>query len=255
MGMFQNLVGKFGSRSEIGPDETTARTRSFSASSYRDAEVAREAEDRRRREERSEAEQVLTPAVAPVAETLMAQDEDMALVDPPIPAPAVPQDDPLPWDEAVGWLSQRSAASRNFVAQYWNWDYDLRVVEYLVKQPDIDAGVAAGIFWLTAATEDYFPWTDEDPEGEVDHKIAELTSVIGRRFAEGDFASPAHGFDDSWDCVRLKNRLTELYDQGRLDWSPADIPTQSSGELLGSDDIPVDERDEVLDFLARFGVR
>jgi hypothetical protein len=255
MGMFQNLVGKFGSRAENVSGEPPARSRSFSASGYRDAEVAREAEDRRRREERAEAEQVLTPDIAPVAEALAAHDEDVGLVDPPAPAPTVPQDDPLPWDEAVGWLSQRSAGSRNFVAQYWNWDHDLRVVEYLVKQPDIDAGVAAGIFWLTAAAEDYFPWTDEDPEGEVDHKIAELTSIIGRRFAEGDLAPAAHGFDDSWDCKRLKNRLTDLYDQGRLDWSPEHIPSQSSGELLGFEDIPEEERDEILEFLARFGVR
>ena len=124
-----------------------------------------------------------------------------------------------------------------------------------MSQPDVDAGVAAGIFWLTAASEDYFPWTDEDPENEVDRKIAELTSIIGRRFANGDLAPMKQGFDDSWDCVRLKSRLIDLHAKGRLDWSPEDIPTQSTGEMLSFDDIPADERDEVLDFLARFGVR
>lgn len=263
MGMFQNLVGKFGKQSAEDPVELPVRSRTFSASSYRDAEVAREAETRLRREADEQVEEVLTPAIAPaitpaitpVAEVIMADDSEPGLVDPPMPAPTVPVDDPMPWDEAVGWLSQRSAGSRNFVAQYWNWDYDLRVVEFLVSQPDIDAGVAAGIFWLTAAAEDYFPWTDEDPDGEVDHKIAELTSLIGRRFAESNFVTMTHGFDDSWDCVRLKNRLADLHGQGRLDWSPENIPTQSSAEPLGFDDIPADERDEVLDFLARFGVR
>lgn len=180
-----------------------------------------------------------------------------AAPDVPYDAPAVSPagDNPMAWDEAVGWLSQRSAESRNFVAQYWNWDYDLRVLEFLVTQPDIDAGVAAGVFWLTAAVEDFFPWSDEYPNGSVEMQVVKLTDIIGRRFANQDFMAMNHGFDDSWDCERLKQRLQQLHDDGRIGWSPASIPTVSHAQMLGFDDIPADERQDVIDFLDRHGVR
>jgi hypothetical protein len=160
----------------------------------------------------------------------------------------------MDWEEAVGWLSQRSAASRDLVAQYWNWDYDLRILHFLVQQPDMDSGVAAGIFWLTAAVEDYFPWGDDEPASEVDRQVAWLTEFLGRRFEEGAFGAMTRGFDDSWDCQRLKERLTDLYDEGRIDWSPDALPTCSSGAMMTFDDLPADECDEVIAFLAKFGV-
>jgi hypothetical protein len=170
------------------------------------------------------------------------------------PAAAPLPADPMPWDEAVGWLSQRSAETRNFVGTYWNWDYDLRVLHFLAQQPDLDAGVAAHIFWITAACEDYFPFGDDEPDSEISKQIAWLTDFLGRRFAEGAFRPASYGFDDSWDCVRLKKRLAELHADGRLPWSPDDIPTSSTAELMSFDDIPEEERDEVGAFLARFGV-
>ena len=97
----------------------------------------------------------------------------------------------MPWDEAVGWLSQRSAETRNFVGTYWNWDYDLRVLHFLAQQPDLDAGVAAHIFWITAASEDYFPFGDDEPDSEITQQIAWLTDFLGRRFAEDAFRPPA----------------------------------------------------------------
>jgi hypothetical protein len=160
----------------------------------------------------------------------------------------------MPWEEAVGWLSQRSAETRNFVGQYWNWDYDLQVLHFLAQQPDLDAGVAAHIFWLTAASEDYFPFGDDEPTGEVNQQVAWLTDFLGRRFAEGAFRPASYGFDDSWDCDRLKEHLTDLHAEGRLDWSPEAIPTSSSAELMSFDDIPEGERYQVTEFLARFGV-
>jgi hypothetical protein len=160
----------------------------------------------------------------------------------------------MPWDEAVGWLSQRSAETRNFVGTYWNWDYDLRVLHFLAQQPDLDAGVAAHIFWITAASEDYFPFGDDEPDSEVTEQIAWLTDFLGRRFAEGAFRPASYGFDDSWDCTRLKKRLAELHAAGRLPWSPDAIPTSSTAELMSFDDIPEEEREDVTAFLARFGV-
>lgn len=292
------------------------RNRTFSASQYRDAELARAAETRARaQEEQVESAQVVSPALNPIAEAMMAQDEVPAeaiepdeatepveavesdgAVEPdqtiepaeaiepdeasePVEAvesdEAVDQDEtiepldtvepveavapplaaePMPWDEAVGWLSQRSAETRNFVGTYWNWDYDLRVLHFLVQQPDLDAGVAAHIFWITAACEDYFPFGDDEPDSEISKQIAWLTDFIGRRFAEDAFRPASYGFDDSWDCVRLKKRLAELHANERLAWSPETIPTSSTAELMSFDDIPEEERDEVTVFLARFGV-
>ena len=281
--------------------EIPARTRIFSATAYREAELAREAEARAHQESiKVEASNVLSPAIAPVAEQLIQEqalhevdldetddddgaaeafdaapyeepvelthsvadlvarstNSDQPSFDPPtVEVIQDPVEDPMPWDEAVGWLSQRSTESRNFVAQYWNWDYDLRVLEFLVRQPDVDAGVAAGIFWLTAATEDHFPWSDEPAMDEISRQVANLTDIIGRRFSDGDFAAMSHGFDDSWDCERLKERLEDLYGESRIEWSPADLPTSSHAPMLGFDDIPEDERAEVVEFLGRFGVR
>lgn len=289
MGFLSNF--KFGGASPAKDEavELPSRTRIFSATAFREAELAREAEARAHYDAiKSEANNILSPAIAPVAEVLMQQQDEGASVDaepefeevratdegfghnvevnvpiafeqqdaePFTPPIVAVQDDPMPWDEAVGWLSQRSAESRNFVAQYWNWDYDLRVLEFLVRQPDIDAGVAAGIFWLTAATEDHFPWSDEPAIDDVSRQVANLTDIIGRRFSDGDFAAMAHGFDDSWDCDRLKERLDDLYGESRIEWSPADLPTSSQAQMLGFDDIPENEREEVIEFLGRFGVR
>lgn len=309
MGFLQNIFGKRGKAAEE-LSEMPTRNRTFSASAFRDAEVARENEAYHRREQAQiDASTVLSPAVAPVAEVLMAQqqqpeasfdgdesesfeaqawneaqaDDQPTSFEPveerfepksfepeqqsydsepqgfvPEPQPAAPpstQDDPMAWEEAVGWLSQRSAESRNFVAQYWNWEHDLRVVEFLVQQPDLDPGVAAGILWLTAANEDYFPWGDDEPQGEFDQTVARITDIVGRRFDAGDFLPMAHGFDDSWDCDRLKERLVDLHGEGRIDWNPGDLPTTSGAPMMGFDDIPADERDEVIAFLARHGVR
>ena len=291
------------------------RNRTFSATQYRDQELARAAESRARAQEAQvDAAQVLSPAVNPIAEAFMAEENEAAVtvdpvesveavevdepveaidavesvepvepveavefvepveVDEPVeivqlveavepvdavePAPAASPlpADPMPWDEAVGWLSQRSSETRNFVGTYWNWDYDLRVLHFLAQQPDLDAGVAAHIFWITAACEDYFPFGDDEPDSEISQQIAWLTDFLGRRFAEGAFRPASYGFDDSWDCVRLKKRLADLHAKGGLPWSPDDIPTSSTAELMSFDDIPEEEREEVGAFLARFGV-
>lgn len=279
MSFLGKIFGKAGSGDEQG-GEMPVRNRTFSATQFRENELARAAERRvRERESELGAAQVLSPAINPIAEALNAEGRDPAEVFEPSPqtesaaeietaedfgpvegiepapvaAPSLPVD-PMPWDEAVGWLSQRSAETRNFVGTYWNWDYDLRVLHFLAQQPDLDAGVAAHIFWITAACEDYFPFGDDEPDSEISQQIAWLTNFLGRRFAEGAFRPASYGFDDSWDCVRLKKRLADLHSKGQLPWSPEEIPTTSTAELMSFDDIPAEERDEVTVFLARFGV-
>jgi hypothetical protein len=253
LGKIRGILG--GGEQPETPSEPL-RNRTFSASQFRDAELARAAEAIARAEAMQiDPAEVLSPAINPVAETLMAAEADSADPMPAEPEPVlVPPAETMAWDEAVGWLSQRSAETRNFVGQYWNWDYDLRVLHFLAQQPDLDAGVAAHIFWITAASEDYFPFGDDEPDSEVAQQIAWLTDFLGRRFAEGAFLSNSYGFDDSWDCERLKQRLAELHTEGRLDWSPETIPTGSQAELMSFDDIPEEEREKVTTFLARFGV-
>ena len=250
--------GMFGRADDQVSDDQPVRNRTFSATQFRDEEVARAAEARARAEEvQIDAAQVLSPAVNPIAETLMAEEEPEpeAETEPVTTAPPPPPAaDPLPWDEAVGWLSQRSAETRNFVGTYWNWDHDLRVLHFLAQQPDLDAGVAAHIFWITAASEDYFPFGDDEPDSEVTQQVAWLTDFLGRRFAEGAFRPASYGFDDSWDCTRLKKRLADLHSNGRLPWSPEALPTSSTAELMSFDDVPEEEREEAAAFLARFGV-
>ena len=320
MTFLSKIRGVFGGGHE--PQESfdePVRSRTFSASQFREEELARAAETTARAEAKQiDAAQVLSPAVNPVAEALMAdeptateseafeseateleahepeafepdvtepeaiepeafepevvelEDAERQVAEPEVAepevaepeatapavkpaAPALPVD-AMPWDEAVGWLSQRSAETRNFVGQYWNWDYDLRVLQFLAQQPDLDAGVAAHIFWTTAACEDYFPFGDDEPDSEIAQQIEWLTEFLGRRFAEKTFRSNSYGFDDSWDCERLKQRLLDLYEEGRIEWSAESIPTTSQAELMSFDDIPEEERGEVAEFLARFGV-
>lgn len=262
MSFLGKIRGMLGSGEQPDAFEAPARTRTFSATQFREAELARVAEARARAEEKqTDPAQVLSPAINPVAETLMAaeaSDAEMPADEVAAPAPAAPAPtppaNPMTWDEAVGWLSQRSAETRNFVGTYWNWDYDLRVLHFLAQQPDLDAGVAAHIFWITAAQEDYFPFGDDEPDSEIAQQIAWLTDFLGRRFAEGAFRPASYGFDDSWDCERLKQRLADLHEEGRLSWSPEAIPAASTAELMSFDDIPEEERAEVTEFLARFGV-
>lgn len=263
MAFLGKIRGMFGNGAEPEQFEMPARARTFSATQYREEELARAAESRARAEAvQIDAAQVLSPAINPVAEAIVAEQEqaeepgpeEIQTEKPEAAAESPPALEPMPWDEAVGWLSQRSSQTRNFVGTYWNWDYDLRVLHFLAQQPDLDAGVAAHIFWLTAAAEDYFPFGDDEPDTEITEQIAWLTDFLGRRFAEGAFRPASHGFDDSWDCERLKQRLADLYGEGRLDWSPDAIPISSQAELMSFDDIPAEERDEVVEFLARFGV-
>ncbi|MEO6198395.1 MAG: DUF4274 domain-containing protein, partial [Sphingomicrobium sp.] len=159
---------------------------------------------------------------------------------------------PMEWEDAVAWLSTKSPEARNFVAHNWNWEQDLRVLQFLVAQPDIDMGVATGIFWLTGATDDFFPWGDDDaPEDAQFQRAADMVDQLGRRFAAEDFVSARFGFDDCWDCAQLKERLEELYLDERIAWSPANIPVVTPGPQPTLDDIPAEERREVKDFIAR----
>jgi len=256
MSFLDKIRGRFAGGSQPDEVEEPVRARTFSASQFREAELARAAEARARADAvHINAAEVLSPAINPIAETLMAAESELTEPASASPvAPPAPAVEPMPWDEAVGWLSQRSAETRNFVGQYWNWDYDLRVLHFLAQQPDLDAGVAAHIFWITAASEDYFPFGDDEPDSEIARQIAWLTDFLGRRFAEGAFRAPSYGFDDSWDCERLKERLADLHEEGRLDWSPEAIPTASQAEPMSFEDVPETERDEVIEFLARFGV-
>lgn len=229
------------------------RNRTFSAAQFREQEAARAAQSHALAEAlRVESEAIVIPNLQPIAEPQVGVEAVAAPVPPP-PSPS-PIGDPMPWDEAVGWLSQQSSETRNFVGTYWNWDHDLRVLHFLAQQPDLDAGVAAHIFWITAASEDYFPFGDDDPDSPIARDIFWLTDFLGRRMAENAFASNRYGFDDSWDCERLRQRLVELYEEGLIDWDPQSLPTASTNELMSFNDIPEDEREAVADFLARFGV-
>jgi hypothetical protein len=118
----------------------------------------------------------------------------------------------------------------------------------------MDMGVATGIFWLTGSTDDFFPWGDEEtPEDPQFQRAAAMVQQLGRRFASEDFQGNRYGFDDSWDCSQLKERLEQLYMDGRIEWSPASVPTVSPGPMLSLDDVPEAERREVADFLSRYG--
>ena len=224
------------------------RRRTFSAAQFREEELARAAEARAD-------QQAADEAAAAAAEEARAARAAAAQAEPEADAePSEPAEPPMDWEEAVGWLSTRSPEARSLVAQSWNWEHDLRVLQFLVSQPDMDMGVAAGIFWLTGATDDFFPWGDDDsPADPQFQRAAEIVQLLGRRFAAEDFTSQRFGFDDSWDCTGLKERLEALYLDSRIDWTPANLPTVSPGPIVTLDDVPEAERGEVAEFLARHG--
>ena len=161
----------------------------------------------------------------------------------------------MDWEEAVGWLSTRSPEARSLVAQGWNWENDLRVLQFLVTQPDMDLGVATGHFLADRRDRRFLPvGRRRQPGRPAIPAGAEMVQSLGRRFAADDFTSQRFGFDDSWDCTGLKERLEALYLDGRIDWTPANLPTVSPGPLVTLADVPEDERGEVADFIARHGV-
>jgi hypothetical protein len=247
-----SFLSRFSTNAAPAPSEADAayaRRRTFSATQFRDEELARAAEVRAAREAAEQAAQEAADAfrAARLAEAEAEAEEDGDFAE-------TPGEPPMDWEEAVGWLSTRSPEARNFIAQQWNWEQDLRVLQFLMAQPDTDLGVAAGIFWLSGATDDFFPWGDEDSPAEPQYqRAADMVDQLGRRFEAGDFGSTRFGFDDSWDCTALKERLEELYLDGRIDWSPANLPTASPGPQPTLEDVPEEERGDVLDFLARHG--
>ena len=242
-----NFLARFKSEPAPAEEELPVRRRTFSAAQYREEELARAAEQRA-------AQQAADDEAAEASEAAraarIAAGEEQAETE--AAEPAAP---PMDWEEAVGWLSTRSAEARCLVAQRWNWEHDLRVLQFLVSQPDMDMGVAAGIFWLTGATDDFFPWGDDEAPADPQFQCAAaMVQLLGRRFAAEDFTSQRFGFDDSWDCSGLKERLEALYLDSRIDWTPANLPTVSPGPLVTMDDVPEPERAEVADFLRRHGV-
>ncbi|MGH6659147.1 MAG: DUF4274 domain-containing protein, partial [Sphingomicrobium sp.] len=209
-----SFLARFRTAPEPVPDveaEEPVRRRTFSAAQYREEELARSAAERAIVEAQ---EQAAADSAAQVRAQRLAEEEEdrREQMEADGDEPGVAPEPPMEWEEAVAWLSTKSPEARNFVAQNWNWEQDLRVLQFLVAQPDIDMGVATGIFWLTGATDDFFPWGDEDaPEDPQFQRGAEMVDQLGRRFAAEDFLSNRFGFDDSWDCSQLKERLEELY--------------------------------------------
>lgn len=229
------------------------RRRTFSASQYRHEELARAAEIRALREA-AEADAIAASEAARAARLADLEDERAAELADAGYAPSAVEADPMHWEEACGLLSTMSPEARDFVAQHWNWEHDLRVLQFLVSQPDMDPGVAAGIFWLTGATDDFFPWGDDDsPEDPQFKRAQDMVEMLGRRFADEQFEAPRFGFDDSWDLGTLKERLEALYLDARITWSPANLPTVSPGQQPTIDDVPEGERQDVIDFLSRHG--
>jgi hypothetical protein len=243
-----NFLARFKSEPEV-EEEQPQRRRTFSAAQYREEELARAAEARAA-QQAAEDEAVATAEAVRAARVAAGEEQAEEYS-----APADPAEPPMNWEEAVGWLSTRSSEARSLVAQSWNWDHDLRVLQFLVSQPDMDMGVAAGIFWLTGATDDFFPWGDEENPADPQFQCAAaMVQLLGKRFAAEDFTSQRFGFDDSWDCSGLKERLEALYLDSRIDWTPANLPTVSPGPLVTLDDVPQEERAEVADFLRRHSV-
>ena len=246
-----NLLARFRPVPDVptNNDDVPVRRRTFSAAAYREEELSRAAAARAVHEE---AEAVSRAAADALRAARMADvKEDAAEPDEAGPGLGL---DPMDWDEACGWLSTRSSEARSYVAQQWNWEQDLRVLQFLVAQPDMDLGVAAGIFWLTGATDDFFPWSeDSEPSDEQFKRAADMVEQLGLRFAAEDFNSARFGFDDSWDCGQLKERLEALYLEGRIEWSPANLPTVSPGPQPTLEDVPAEERAELIEFLTRHG--
>lgn len=233
--------------------EEPVRRRTFSAAQFREEELARAAEIRSLREA-AEAESMAAAEAARSARLADLEEERATEMADAGFAPSDVAVEPLHWEEACGLLSTLSPEARAFVAQHWNWEHDLRVLQFLVAQPDMDLGVAAGIFWLTGATDDFFPWGDDDcPEDPQFKRAQDMVEMLGRRFADEQFEAPKFGFDDSWDLGTLKDRLEALYLEGRIEWSPANLPTVSPGPQPAIGDVPEDERQQVVDFLARHG--
>lgn len=246
-----SFLSRFRTAPEVGTDSETedfVRRRTFSAAQHREDELARSEAERARVEAEEEAAADLA---AQTRALRLADDENAATQESNDGSPAQPAMD---WEEAVAWLSGKSAEARNFVAHNWNWEQDLRVLQFLVAQPDIDMGVATGIFWLTGATDDFFPWGDDQtPDDPQFQRAVEMVDQLGRRFAAEDFQSARFGFDDCWDCAVLKERLEALYLDQRITWSPANIPIATPGAQPTIDDVPTEERREVKDFLDRHG--
>lgn len=228
-------------------EELPPRRRTFSATQYREEELARAAAARAAQHAADVA--MAAQAEAARAERVAEAGEDEFGDSGSEPTSAPP---PMDWEEAVGWLSTRSAEARSFIAQNWNWDNDLRALHFLVTQADVDMGVAAGVLWLTGATEDFFPWgDDEEPDEPQFQRARDMVMALGKRFSNDDFLNRNYGFDDSWDCSGLKERLESLYLDQRIDWSPGNIPTASPGAPMTIGNVPEEERAEVEDFLRR----
>lgn len=164
----------------------------------------------------------------------------------PAPPPAIVQD-------PIAWLADQPAIVRDFIAQSWNWDHDLAILRWLVEQPASDGGVAAGIFWLSGAAEDYVPFGNEQPTDPDDLLVLEIERIIALRFAAGPVAT-RFAFDDS-NAAACHTRVVAAFEAGAIDWNPACVPVESTGEPLTLDLLEPAAQVDARAFLRQHGVR
>jgi hypothetical protein len=151
MSFLSKIRGAFGSG-----DEPSRWNASFAPAPFRPASFAKPSWRATRRPGAGsgvqiDAAAVLSPAINPVAETLLAAETeaaDEASICPPSGRPRRRSD-------AMGRSSRLAVAALGRNPQLrrpvLNWDYDLQVLHFLAAAGP-DAGVAAHIFWLTAAS-------------------------------------------------------------------------------------------------------
>jgi hypothetical protein len=172
----------------------------------------------------------------------------------PLPVTHSVELDPAVFKNPTSWLAQQPPRVCDFIAANWNWDEPLDILLWLVKRHDCDSGVAAGVFWLSGAAEDFLPFGPATPVHGSDLIVAEMQNVIGDRFMRSEFVRNEFGFDHTWPYDRWIPNLEDAYDAGQIGWLPGAIPTVSERPIIQLSDIDPKDRPNVVAFMAHYGV-
>src|SRR5215213_9288429 len=106
-----NFLARFKSAPELEleAEDLPARRRTITAAKFREEELARAAEARAA----AEVEAATSAAAEAARLAQLPDEEDVGESDPE--SAAEPRQPPMDWEEAVGWLSTRSAEARSLV--------------------------------------------------------------------------------------------------------------------------------------------
>jgi hypothetical protein len=131
--------------------------------------------------------------------------------------------------DAYDWIKLQRPEVWHVVAKHWNWDDGIEVLDWIVSQPQCDAGTARSIFWLCYLGDSAVADLTSDVREEVATRgvgtTQELFEKIGwnahnELYRTNDLSADHSESAEKWG-PELTQALRKLRDNGTIEWGLA----------------------------------